>query len=109
MNERPTMNQLDNLEWKGDGNTVRIIERIGTKYTEIGIILLEDGHGVVMEAIRENNRGNVEAINRDMLQRWLRGSGAPVTWKVLVEALVKVKEKTLADDIIDTLTHKDSS
>lgn len=103
MNERPTMNQLSMLEQKGGGNAVRIIERIGKKHTELGTILLNDEHGVVMEIIKENARGNVEAINREILRRWLAGSGAAVTWKVLVEALVDVKEKALAKDIVNAL------
>lgn len=102
MNERPTMNQLSVLEWKG-GNAVRIIERIGTKHAEVGTILLKDEHGVVMEIIKENARGNCEATNREMLRRWLAGSGAPVTWKVLVDTLVKVKEDILANDIVAAL------
>ena len=102
MNERPTMNDLIILKRKG-GNPVRIIGRIGKRHTDLGTILLEDEFGTVMETIKENAGGNTEKINREMLRRWLAGNGAPVTWKVLVDALLEIKEKALADDIVDAL------
>ena len=103
MNKKPTMNQLMILKPKGGGSEVRITERIGTKFYELGTILLKDDYAKIMETVKENERGNVDKINTDLLRRWLNGNGAPVTWKVLVDALEDIKEKELADDIVKAL------
>ena len=103
MNEKPTMNQLNMLERGDDGNPVRIAERIGAKNFEVGTYLLQDDEGVIMTTITENARGNTEAINREIFRRWLAGSGASVSWKVLVDALEKAKLKALTNDIVDAL------
>ena len=105
MNERPTMNQLTIILERGDGgNPVRISKRIGAKgYPDVGTYLLKDDHGVIMETITENARGNTEAVIREMFRRWLAGSGAPVSWKILVDALERAQLKALANDIVDAL------
>ena len=56
-----------------------------------------------MTTIRENARGNAEAINHEMFRRWLAGSGIQVSWNILVEALDNVKLKALANDIVEAL------
>ena len=56
-----------------------------------------------MSTIQENARGKAEAINRKIFQQWLAGSGAPVSWKVLVDALEKSQLKALTNDIVDAL------
>ena len=103
MNERPTMNQLAILERGDGGNPVRISERIGVKYSDVGMYLLKDDHGVKMETVADNARGNVDSINREMFRRWLAGSGAPVSWKVLVNTLERAQLIALANDIVDAL------
>ena len=105
MNERPTMKQLNMLERRDGRDPVRIITRIGNEYAQLGIFLLNDEDGAVMTIIKENSRGNVEDINREMLRRWLAGAGADVSWKVLVETLKNCKLKVLAEDIVDALQH----
>lgn len=103
MNDKPTMNQLSILERKDGENPVRITQRIGAQNFDLGTYLLNDDHGNVMITIKENARGNTEAINREIFRRWLAGSGKEVSWKVLVEALEKVQLKALADDIVESL------
>ena len=103
LNERPKMNQLVILERSGGHDPVRIIERIGAQNSEIGTILLNDERGVIMDTIKHNARGNVEATNKEMFRRWLAGGGAEVSWKVLVDTLEKLQFKALADDIVDAL------
>ena len=103
MNEKPIMNQLTLLERSDGGNPVRISERIGARNSDVGIYLLKDDHGVIMETIAQNARGNTEAINREIFRRWLAGNGAPVSWKVLVDALERAQLKALANDIVDAL------
>ena len=103
MNNRPTMDQLVILEPKEGGNPVRIIERLGAQNFEVGTFLLNDEQGVIMNTIQHNFKGNAEAMNRDIFRRWLAGSGAHVSWKVLVVTLDRYKLKTLADDIVNAL------
>ena len=104
MYNRPTLNELFILE-REDGEPIRIIERIGAQYHELGTYLLNDNHGVVMRTIKENANGKVEAINREILTRWINGQGIEERdWKTLVYALrVGPKLNTLADDIVAAL------
>ena len=106
MNERPTMNQLANLKRGDGGNPVRIFERIGVKYSDVGMYLLNDDYGMKMQTVADNARGNVDTINREMFRQWLAGGGAPVSWKVLVDALEGAQLKALANDIVDALNTK---
>ena len=103
MDEKPTMPQLTSLTAPGK-QTVRIIERIGAQNSAaLGGILLNDKHGVLMNNIKNDERDNTQAVNREMLRQWLQGRGAEVSWKVLVKALDNVGLRTLSDDIVDTL------
>ena len=104
MYDRPTLNEL--LVLKGrDKESVRIIERIGDRYYEFGTYLLSDDHGALLKTIAANANGNVEAINREILTRWINGQGVKdVTWRALVHALrVGPKLNTLANDIVAAL------
>ena len=104
MYEHPTLNDLLSLE-KQDGEPIRIIERISAQYYELGTYLLNDNHGAVMKTIKENASGKVEAINREILTRWINGQGIEERdWKTLVQALREgPKLNTLADDIVAAL------
>lgn len=99
MNERPQMHQLYSLK------EVRIIDRIGTKYRELGTKLLNDDDGSVMDIIVEDARGNNPTINiiESIFHKWLRGEGTSVSWNQLVDTLTDVKLKELAKDIVDAL------
>jgi hypothetical protein len=104
MYDRPTLNELLVLKGK-DKESVRIIERIGDRYYEFGTYLLSDNHGALLKTIAANANGNVEAINREILTRWINGQGIQdVNWRTLVHALrVGPKLNTLADDIVAAL------
>ena len=102
MNEKPSMEELVVLGG-GEGKPVRIIATIGAQNSDIGTILLKDDSGGVMDTINENARGNAERATKEMFRRWLQGNGAPVSWKVLVDTLVKLGFKVLADDIVKAL------
>lgn len=103
MYDHPTLNEL--LVLKGRDKEVRIIERIGNRYYEFGTYLLRDNHGAVLKTIEVNANGNVEAINREILTRWINGQGIKdINWKTLVQALRDgPKLNTLADDIVAAL------
>ena len=108
MYDRPTLNELHVLNGR-DGDSVRILERIGNRYSELGTYLLSDKHGVLLKTIETNANGKVEAINREILTRWINGEGIKdVNWKTLIHALrVGPKLNTLADDIVAALEAHD--
>ena len=108
MYDRPTLNELLVLKGK-DKESVRIIERIGDRYYEFGTYLLSDDHGALLKTIVANANGNVEAINREILTRWINGQGIKdINWRTLVHALrVGPKLNTLANDIVAALEAND--
>ena len=98
MNERPTLPKLLNFP-VGD-KTVNIIEKIGKKYDEFGIYLLEDDDGSKMEAIVEHCREDPSKINRQILSKWIRGGGKqPVTWATLATEIDRCGLTELAKTI----------
>jgi hypothetical protein len=102
MNETPTMDQLTIILERGDGGKpVRISERIGAKYSDVGTYLLKDDHGNKMKNIADSAREKIDAINQEIFRQWLEGGGA--SWKVLVEALERAQLKALANDVVDAL------
>ena len=108
MYDRPTLNKL--LVLKGrDKESLRIIERIGDRYYELGTHLLRDDHGALLKTIEADANGKVERINREILTKWINGEGIEyVNWGTLVHALrVGPKLNTLADDIVAALQAND--
>ena len=109
MNERPTMPQLYSLKRNDGRDPVRIIDKIGASNSELGTQLLNDKDGAKMDIIRgDAGRDNIK-INAKIFKQWRQESGAPVTWKQLVDTLVDVKLIELAKDIVDALEHADLS
>lgn len=108
MYDRPTLNELLFLKGK-DGESVRIIERIGDQYDEYGTYLLEDSHGVKINTIKANVNRKVEAVNHEILKKWINGQGIKdIDWNTLVYALrVGPKMNTLANDIVAALKAND--
>ena len=108
IDDLPTLTALQVLKGK-NGKEVRIIERIGDHYNEFGTILLKDDHGAILKIIEVNANRNVEAINREILRRWINGQGIKdISWKTLVRALRDgPKLNTLADDIVAVLVAND--
>lgn len=97
------MEEFTYLKSKGDRNPVRIIDRIGTKYTKLCTILLEDKDGELIKTIKEDAAGKADEINREILRRWLSSRGAQATWKVFTDVLMKVEQVALAEDIVAAL------
>ena len=103
MNEAPNMLQLYYLENKETGKPVKIIERIGSEYSSISTSLLNDKRGNIIKTIESNEEHIAERVVKEIFRRWIKGEGAPVSWKDLVEALKIANFKTLANEIIDAL------
>ena len=76
------------------------MSRVGTHYTNLGLILLDDEDGTIVEAITSQFHENAVKITREILTRWIRGEGIqPVTWKTLIDTLRNIGLTELATSI----------
>ena len=67
---------------------------------QFGIFLLDDSTGARVTNLEHLHQRNAERINKEILQKWLAGSGKqPVTWATLVEVLRDIELSTLASEI----------
>ena len=95
---KPKLGEL--LCFKGKEKTFNVAELVGTKFTELGIFLLKDDTGVIVEALENECNKNTKKINIAILSQWLQGKGAqPVAWSTLIDVLMKIGLGTLADGI----------
>ena len=80
------------------GQVIRILESSAEKYKDIGIILLKDDTGAVVEAITKTALGNpIEAV-RMIYEKWLQ-EDEDHSWKKLAECFRNVQLNPLARDI----------
>ena len=83
---------------------VNLAEKIGVKYTEFGVLLLDDTDGSKISAIESELGRNVSSINRRILQLWLQGKGKqPVTWATLIAVLRDINMNQLAKNVEESL------
>ena len=85
------------------GAKINIPQRIGTKYSQFGVQLLNDETGEEIDAVVAKCREDAEQINFEILKLWVRGKGKPLSWDVLIDVLNDVGLGTLASDIKDGL------
>ena len=79
------------------------IQSVGTRYPDLGILLLEDDNGVMVDALTLEHQRNAEGITRAILQRWIAGEGKrPTTWRTLVDVLRQCQLIAQADAIQDS-------
>ena len=95
--DQPTLPELIGFPRSG----LNIIQEIGVNYKVFGgVLLLNDESGATISAIENQFHHIPAAINHDILQRWIQGSGKqPVTWETLVEVMEQVGLNTLASKI----------
>ena len=66
----------------------------------MGIFLLEDDNGMLVDALSSEHQHNAEAITRTIFQRWITGTGRkPTTWRTLVHVLRECQLAAQADAI----------
>ena len=93
-------NMIELVRFRGKAKRINIPQEISTNFYQFGILLLEDRTGRTVRSIEYTCRGDLERINSDILQKWIKGEGKkPVTWGTLVEVLSDVQLTTLARDI----------
>ena len=92
------------LALQGKDKTIDIVEEIGVQWRVVGIHLLNDESGATIKAIAEEFRGNVQAINLEILGRWLQRKGVRAcTWRVLLGVLRKAHCVELAESVEEAL------
>lgn len=98
------MPQLEMLERKDGGESVRIIDTIGAQYQELGTYLLNDKYGQKLNKIKDAHK-DAKVVCHEIFREWLAGKGKEMlTWKTLVYALGEHSQlKSLADDIVSAL------
>ena len=81
-----------------------IIDQIGTRYWDLGVLLLNDDTGAVTQAIIEQHHEDATKINREILKRWIQGQGMPVKWATLIEVLRDIGLTELTREIEKKIT-----
>ena len=103
---KPTMPQLIGLQAKD--KIINIAEAIGDQWRMVGIALLNDDCGTIVEGIGDEFRGKARNINLEILQRWMRGEGIPNrTWGGLLSVL-RVHCVSLAESVEEALTEEEA-
>ena len=83
---------------------MNVVQQIGTHYSKLGPLLLNDDTGAVTLSVTSEHHHNADAINQDILTRWLQGQGKqPVTWFTLICVLRDVELSQLAQRIEEDL------
>lgn len=91
---------MECIRFRGRERRINIPQEIGTKYSEFGILLLEDATGARVDTIALKHLNNAQQINLEILKEWVGGRGAkPVEWPTLVEVLKDIGLIVLAGDI----------
>ena len=58
-----------------DGSQINILEKVGVKYFDFGLYLLNDDNGTQLSIIEKNNKGDIISHVREIVQKWLAGNG----------------------------------
>lgn len=96
----------DLISFHGQRRIINISAEIGMQYHVVGTILLNDSTGVILPQIVAEYMNNTEAINLEVLRRWIQGRGMKDrTWSGLLHVLKENGCAALAEEI-ETALHK---
>ena len=100
--DKPNLGELEDLKTRG-GESINILQRIGTDYERFGIRILADETGDKIEEIKDEQTA-ASKIKRAIARQWLKGNGKnPVTWRTLVEVLDNMGLRELTKEIREAL------
>ena len=103
VDDRPTLPTL--RDFPGKGRSIDIAAQIGTDYSMLGTLILEDNNGKKVDNIKKAKLGDPVDTAVAILKMWVEGKGkTPVTWQTLVTCLRKTGLNVLADDIETVLS-----
>ena len=95
--QRPTL--IDMMLFQGKKRRFSIPREIGKDFYTFGMLLLNDPNGKQISNIRHKYHNDVEEINNEILQEWVKGIS--VTWETLVKTLKNVELNSLAEEIAE--------
>lgn len=100
----PNMKNLQSFERK-DGHIINIIQLIGPRYWDFGVLLLNDSYGFYIESIeKELNKNSVDIIRKILIEWFRERDGAkPVSWESLIDTLHDIGLIRLAEELKKTL------
>ena len=104
--QEPTMPQL--LTLQGKDKSINIVEAIGNQWRVVGIVLLNDESGAIVDSIADEFRGNARNINLEILKRWLRGEGILDRSWCAILGVLRVHCGALADRVKEALTEEEA-
>ena len=85
---------------KCNGETINILEKIGSDYEDFGTKLLSDSEGNIMSEIKNDCKEKAMAIKREIIRKWIRGTGKkPISWETLAGVLESMGLTVLAQHI----------
>ena len=64
---------------------LNVVEDVGTNYLTLGVLLLNDETGVLVDSIEHDCLRQTHRITLKILQEWLTGKGLPPTWQTLTQ------------------------
>ena len=103
--DQPTLPQL--LLFEGKVKIINIPRLIGTSYSMLGIILLQDSTGARLKVLEMKHHNDPDRINLEILSDWIAGQGLkPVTWDTLITVLRAVGLDRLASDVRECFTNE---
>ena len=101
--EKPKLTKL--LSFPTSTGAINITEKVGSKYVQLGLMLLEDDDGSTVDQITSDCHHKSADIALEILKRWIRGKGRqPVTWQTLTETLKIIGLTELASSIESSLS-----
>ena len=88
----------------GEKKMINIIQKTGTSYEKLGMFLLEDDNGDIVDSLKEACHHDPIQITTAVYKKWISGTGMkPVTWQTLVGVLRDIELNRVADDINSTI------
>ena len=85
------------------------MEAIGDQWNMVGIVLLDDESGAIVDCIADEFRGKAQNINLEILKRWIRGEGIrDRSWRALIGVLRSVRRVALADSVEEALEEEEA-
>ena len=93
-----TLPQLISFKTRSGSN---VLEQIGTRYRQIGILLLDDTTGTVTQAIIQRNNNDATNVILDIFHLWIQGKGRlPIKWTTFADVLRNVGLSELANEMV---------
>ena len=99
LSKKPTLPLLTFMSTEEEG--LKIIERIGTNYRTLGIVLLNDKDGHKTDSIIiDSHPSSATVKTQGVIAKWLNSGGRePVTWATFIAVLKEISLSELAGDI----------